>query len=82
MQVGAEAHRLLRLAFELQLRADASAEGAEPRPIVVSKDLAVRLKADALGLAVEDYRRQQVDLQFTGFVRVTAPPTLVDALLG
>jgi PhoH-like ATPase len=54
-------------------------EGA--RVTLVSKDLPMRVKASAVGLAVEEYRGMgKVDAGFTGMAEVTVPGELVDQL--
>ncbi|MGI8645332.1 MAG: PhoH family protein [Nocardioides sp.] len=54
-------------------------EGA--RVTLVSKDLPMRVKASAVGLAVEEYRGMgKVDAGFTGMAEVTVPGELVDEL--
>lgn len=52
------------------------------RTIFVSKDLNARIKADALGIAVEDFENAKVDAQrlYTGFITVDVPGELIDEL--
>ena len=49
--------------------------------IFISKDINLRLKADALGLKVMDFERQKVrdPERYTGFRELTVPPEIVDA---
>lgn len=54
---------------------------SEPLPcIVVSKDINLRLKADALGLDAEDYESDRVDISelYTGHSEWTVPPDLLE----
>ncbi len=65
-------NRILRVAFALQLRG---------RFVVfISKDINLRLKADALGLRVMDYERGKVnrDIQYAGFREVELPEADID----
>lgn len=54
---------------------------SDPLPcIVVSKDINLRLKADALGLDAEDYESDRVDISelYTGHTELTAPAELLE----
>jgi PhoH-like ATPase len=52
------------------------------RTIFISKDINVRVKADALGITVEDFEADRVDADwlYTGHVELTVPGDLIDAL--
>ncbi len=52
------------------------------RTVFVSKDLAARIKADALGIRTEDFENQKVDADrlYTGFVEIETPREQIDAL--
>jgi len=53
------------------------------RPVTfVTKDVNLRIRADALGLHAEDYDRQEIDMAelYTGSAELAVPPALVDAL--
>lgn len=67
-------NRILRVAFALQLRG---------RSVVfISKDINLRLKADALGLQVMDFERGKVDSSalYSGFRELEIPPHKLDQL--
>ncbi len=66
--------QILELAMQLR-------KPDEPRCIVVSKDINLRLKADALGLDAEDYESDRVDVNelYTGHTELTAPAALLEA---
>ena len=55
---------------------------AGKRTILISKDINVRLKSDALGLTTEDFEAQKVDADrlYTGFAVIDVPPELIDTL--
>lgn len=55
--------------------------GATPT-VFVSKDINLRIKADALGVVVEDYESDKVDIEelYSGYTRVAADAATVDAL--
>ena len=65
-------NRILRVACFLR--------NAGKRVVFISKDINLRLKADALGLKVMDFERQKVkDFgRYTGFREQTVPPETVD----
>lgn len=52
------------------------------RAVFVSKDLAARIKSDALGIRTEDFENQKVDADhlYSGFVEVEAPREMIDEL--
>lgn len=52
------------------------------RAVFVSKDLAARIKSDALGIRTEDFENQKVDADrlYTGFIEVEAARELIDEL--
>jgi PhoH-like ATPase len=49
--------------------------------VFVSKDINLRIKADALGVVVEDYESDKVDIEelYSGYTRVAADAAAVDA---
>ena len=66
------------LAVAIDIQADSPAD----RPTVfVSKDVNLRIKADALGLTAEDYENDRVDLDelYSGWCSISADPGVVDA---
>ena len=67
-------NRILRVAFQLH-KADPDAV-----VILISKDINLRLKADSLGIAVEDFERQRVNFDelFTGEREVNVPASAID----
>ncbi|MCC7204303.1 MAG: PhoH family protein, partial [Phycisphaeraceae bacterium] len=67
-------NRIIAVALELQ--------NQKKRTILISKDVNVRIKADALGLRVEDFEAEKVDPEhlYQGFVSLTVPAELIDAL--
>lgn len=52
------------------------------RAVFVSKDLAARIKSDALGIRTEDFQNQKVDADrlYTGFIEIETPRELIDEL--
>jgi PhoH-like ATPase len=52
------------------------------RAVFVSKDLAARIKSDALGIRTEDFENQKVDADrlYTGFLELVTPRELIDDL--
>jgi PhoH-like ATPase len=52
------------------------------RVVFVTKDIAARIKADALGIKTEDFENQRVDADrlYTGFVSATLDGELIDEL--
>jgi PhoH-like ATPase len=65
----------LAIALELKRRATMPT-------IFVSKDISLRIKADALGLVVEDYESDKVDIEelYSGTCEIQCDPTWVDTL--
>jgi len=72
-------NRMLAVALNYHLEEQ---ESDSPRPvIVVSKDVLVRVKADVLGLAAQDYlsdRTVTPDAFYTGYSQVYVHPGLID----
>lgn len=66
--------QILELAIQMR-------KPGEPRCIVVSKDINLRLKADALGLDAEDYESDRVDITelYTGHTEFMAPAELLES---
>jgi PhoH-like ATPase len=52
------------------------------RTVFVSKDLAARIKSDALGIKTEDFENQKVDSEhlYTGYVTLEVEDELIDSL--
>ncbi len=52
------------------------------RAILISKDINVRLKSDALGIPAEDFEAQKVDIAhlYAGYCDVAVPGELIDTL--
>ena len=50
--------------------------------VFITKDINVRVKADALGIVVEDFEAQKVDADwlYTGYAEISVPDTLIDEL--
>src|SRR5690606_32427347 len=67
-------NHILRCAIKLQR------EGK--RVVFVSKDIAARIKADALGVYTEDFENQKVDFEelYTGYTEVEVPQATIDAI--
>jgi len=55
---------------------------ADKSAVFVSKDLAARIKSDALGIPSEDFRNQQVDVDrlYEGYLELTVPREHIDTL--
>jgi len=55
---------------------------AGKRAILITKDINVRLKSDALGIQTEDFEAQKVDVDrlFSGYVTVNVPSDVIDDL--
>jgi PhoH-like ATPase len=73
---GSADDQILRMAMEVQ-------RAAPQQPcLVVSKDINLRLKADAIGLKAEDYESDRVDLDelYTGAGEKTLPAAALDAI--
>jgi PhoH-like ATPase len=67
--------RILQTALGLQ-------HNGTPYVVLVTRDTNMRLKGDALGLATEDHKNAQieVDEQYTGAFELEVPDALIDAL--
>ena len=67
-------NHIIRCAIKLQR------EGR--RVVFVSKDIAARIKADALGVRTEDFENQKVDFEelYTGFTELEVPQRAIDAV--
>lgn len=67
-------NHILRCAIKLQRQG--------LRVVFVSKDIAARIKADALGVHTEDFENQKVDFDelYTGYTEVEVPQTTIDAI--
>lgn len=67
--------QILRIAMEISERA------GEPHCVVVSKDINLRLKADALGLSAEDYESDRVDINelYQGHVEMDVPEETIES---
>jgi len=52
------------------------------RAILITKDINVRLKSDALGIATEDFEAQKVDIDhlYSGYAAIDVPSELIDTL--
>lgn len=52
------------------------------RAVLVSKDINVRIKADALGIHAEDFEAQKVDADrlYSGYVTIDVPGAIIDSL--
>lgn len=52
--------------------------------IFVSKDINCRIKADALGIASEDFKNQKINVDelYTGWIAETVPTALLDPVMG
>ncbi|MDD3154106.1 MAG: PhoH family protein [Victivallaceae bacterium] len=70
-------NRILRVAVALD-------RSSRKKVVFISKDINLRLKADALGLTVMDFEREKVDCDalYTGFVEVEVPGRVIDLLFG
>ena len=68
-------NRIICTALNLQL------QGVK-RVVFVSKDINARIKADALGIAAEDFENQKVDFEtlFTGYREVSVGGDVIDTL--
>jgi len=67
-------NRILRVAYQLHK--------AGEQVILISKDINLRLKADALGIQVEDFENQRVNFDelFSGYRELSVKGDMVDAL--
>ncbi len=72
-------NRILAVAVNLQHEEDAT---EQPRQVIlVSMDALLRIKADALGLAAEDYKNDRVieeDDVYSGYVKIAVEGSLID----
>ena len=52
------------------------------RAILITKDINVRLKSDALGIPTEDFEAQKVDIDhlYSGYVAIDVPSEVIDTL--
>src|SRR5690606_13970257 len=52
------------------------------RAVLITKDINVRLKSDALGIVTEDFEAQKVDIDrlYSGYIAATVPGDLIDTL--
>ncbi|MDI3279895.1 MAG: PhoH family protein [Bacillota bacterium] len=68
-------NRILAVALALSRQ-----EGVPQPVILVSKDINMRVKADAIGIQAQDYRTNKVDIEelYTGYRRLPVPPALID----
>ncbi len=66
--------QILKLAISLR-------KPGEPHAVVITKDINLRLKADALGLDAEDYETDRVDINelFTGHSELEVPADTLEA---
>jgi len=67
-------NRIVSVAWSIQQDGD--------RAVFVSKDINVRIKADALGIIAEDFEAQKVDADrmYSGYASVTVPDEVIDRL--
>ena len=67
-------HRIISIAWTLKEQGK--------KAILISKDLNVRIKSDALGIHTEDFEAQKVDADhlYKGYVSVKVPGPLIDEL--
>lgn len=73
-QGGSPDDRIISVAYALK---------AQGKPVtMISKDINVRLKSDALGIRTEDFENQKVDIDqlYTGFTEVRVPGALINKL--
>jgi PhoH-like ATPase len=68
----------------LAVAVDAKSKSAQIPVILVTKDTNLRIKADAIGLAAEDYESDKVDISdlYTGFAQIEVQPETVDRFYG
>jgi len=74
MDLSVPDNRIIATAYNLQKNGK--------RVIFVSKDINVRLKADALGIKVQDFEREKTDYDtlYSGFRELTVPTEIIDAM--
>ncbi|MEX1017180.1 MAG: PhoH family protein [Phycisphaeraceae bacterium] len=67
-------NRIISVAWGLQQ--------AGKRSILITKDINVRIKADALGITTEDFEAQKVDIDhlYAGYTTLAVPGELIDTL--
>jgi PhoH-like ATPase len=67
-------HRIIGVAWKLKDQGK--------RAILITKDINVRIKSDALGITVEDFEAQKVDIDrlYAGHVTLTVPGEIIDSL--
>ena len=67
-------HRIIGVAWKLK--------NAGRRAILITKDINVRIKSDALGITVEDFEAQKVDIDrlYAGHVTLNVPGEIIDSL--
>ncbi|HEX7511375.1 MAG TPA: PIN domain-containing protein, partial [Chitinivibrionales bacterium] len=75
MQTNARDNLLLAIALDVKQKA-----GGTPTTLV-SKDINLRIKADALGLTVEDYESDKVDIEelYSGYTDIAVSPDSIEA---
>ncbi len=68
-------NRIIAVAWDLNQKPGA-------RAVFVSKDLAARIKSDALGIRTEDFENQKIDADrlYTGFIEIDTPCDTIDDL--
>ena len=74
LQSDAPDNRIIGVAWSLAQRGHPT--------VLISKDINVRLKSDALGIHTEDFEAQKVDADhlYSGYTRAVVPGTLIDSL--
>lgn len=67
-------HRIIGVAWNLHRQ--------DKRAILITKDINVRIKSDALGITVEDFEAQKVDIDtlYGGYITLTVPGEIIDSL--
>ncbi len=67
-------HRIIGVAWKLKEQGK--------RAILITKDINVRIKSDALGITVEDFEAQKVDIDrlYAGHATLTVPGEIIDSL--
>jgi PhoH-like ATPase len=78
LQANARDNLILAIALEIKDKA------ADTPTLFVTKDINLRIKADALGLAVEDYESDKVAIEelYGGFRDISVPGSVVDSFIG
>jgi len=74
MDLSVPDNRIIATAYNLQKKGK--------RVVFVSKDINVRLKADALGIKVQDFEKEKTDFDtlYTGYRELVVPSTNIDAM--